>query len=96
MNQRQSINNFPQRSVKSTSYLICFHRRAQRVHLPPILLSTMVLHMYIEFLVLKLGLDQFTTRPLVNYRLINIKSILRLLLLIFVEPPIFEPHRPLV
>ena len=56
----------------------------------------MVLHMYIEFLVLKLGLDQFTTRPLVNYRLINIKSILRLLLLIFVEPPIFEPHRPLV
>ena len=66
------------------------------MYLPPILLSTMVLHMHIEFLVLKLGLDQFTTRPLVNYRLINIKSILRLLLLIFVEPPIFKPHRPLV
>ena len=67
------------------------------MHLPPILLSTMVLHMYIEFLVLKLGLDQFMTRPLVNYCLINIKSIiLRLLLLIFVEPPIFKPHWPLV
>ena len=59
-----SINNIPQRTVNSTCYLICFHRRAQRVHLPPLLLSTMVLHMYIEFLVLKLGLDQFTTRPL--------------------------------
>ena len=82
--------------MKSTSYLICFHRRAQRVHFPPILLSTMALHMYIEFLVLKLGLDQFTLRPLVNCCLINIKSILRLRLLIFVEPPIFKPHRPIV
>ena len=91
-----SINNIPQRSVNSTYYLICFHRRAQRMHLPPILLSTMVLHMYIEFLVLKLGLDQFTTRPLVNCCLINIKSILRLRLLIFVEPPIFKPHRAIV